>query len=113
MKSFQERFCDEHHCGADEFPQKVFWRCLHRHALLLAPLVGGFGSRYFTPDRELILCAGRAVHMSEVREEVRHFFTAPANQQRLRRDAKLRLSGKRLMLLAGQYLPGSGSLPPF
>ena len=51
--------------------------------------------------------------MNQVREEIRNYFTSPSNQGPLRRVACIRVSGKRLMMLACKYLPGSESMPPF
>ena len=60
MKSFQRAFCEAHRCSEDAFAQTVFRRCLHRHALPLAPLLGGLQAKYFAADRDLIVHAGRA-----------------------------------------------------
>lgn len=113
MKSFRELFCEERSCSAEQFSRKVFWQCLHRHAAFVAPILGGFRSEYFSIDRELIEGAGRAIRMSQVRQEVRDYFSNSRNRGWLRRRANVRLSAKRLMPLASKYLPGADILPPF
>lgn len=113
MKSFRERFCEENRCDAQRYVGKVFWRCLHRHALLLVPLLGGPRSGYFAPDMELIAGVGRALSMKQVADEVQHFAMAPGNRGWLRRKANVRVSGKKLMLLAGKYFRSTGSGQPF
>jgi len=116
MKSIEGIFCEANCCEAEQFPEKVFWRCLHRRAFLLAPLLGGFRSAYFATDRAMILAVGRAFRMDQVREEVNYYCTSPENHGWLRRAAKIRVSGRRLLQLASRHLSAneasSASLAP-
>ncbi len=110
QQTFKELFCAEHKCPHDQFVRKVFWRCLHRHAVLFAPLVGGYRSSYFVADRELIERAGNAVHMAEVKESIEYFFIDADNRRWARQGLDLRLSSLRLRRLAQEYLR-AGTLP--
>lgn len=108
MKSFRALFCEEHRCDAEQFTRRVFWQCLYRQAALVAPLLGGFQGERFSLDRELIDGVGRAVNMSQVRHEVRDFFSNSGNRGWLRRRFNVRVSAKRLLHLSSKYLE-----PPF
>jgi hypothetical protein len=112
VKSFQEHFCVEHNCSAEEFLGKVFWLCLNRHAVPFVPFLGGFRSGYFEADRELISSAGRSVNFDQVRGEIRDFFMDPNNRGWLRKRFNMRLSTTRLKRLARRYLPDAESRSP-
>ena len=100
MKSLQELFCDVYRCEQAEFSRKVFSLCLHRRAILLVPLLGGFRADYFAADRELIAGAGRAVNLNGVHSEVRDFHLDANNRGWLRKRAKVRISAQRLLTLS-------------
>jgi hypothetical protein len=112
MKTFEEKFCEVSGCSREDFSRKIFWKCLHRHALLLAPIILVFRSDYFAPDRELIAHLRRAEKMNDVWEEVRQYFVSPKYHGWLRRRANIRISARRLIELARDYLPATGSPPP-
>ena len=110
MPSFQERFCAAHRCTEKAFAQKVFWLCLHRRAVLVAPLLGGFRAEYFAADRELIAAAGRAADLKDIIQEIRDFYLTSSNRGWWRRRAKIRVSAQRLLNLARPLLaPASTS----
>jgi len=111
VKTFEERFCEAHQCTSEEFVRRVFWKCLHRHALPIAPVLLAVYPRYFDADRELILGVRRAVKMGQVWEEVREFFINPRHTGWLRRKVNIRVSARRLIDLAREYLPTSGGPP--
>ena len=112
MKSLEELYCDEHRCALEEFPRRVFWECLYRHALPFVPFVGGFGSDFFAADRGLILEAGRAFSRGQVREGIIDFFRDPGNQGWFKARCNLRISTRRLVRLSNRYLPGADSRAP-
>ena len=113
MKSFLQLAGEMPGWREDEFYRKVFWRCLHRHAIPLVPLLGGYGSDYFAADREFISRVAGAVNMRQVRHEVRAYFTNPANRSWLRMKANVRVSAHRVMRLASKHLPGADTIHPF
>ena len=100
MKSLQELFCAAYRCDVEAFSQKFFWRCLHRRAILLAPLFGGYWGEHFEADRELIAGVGRAVDLNGVHSEIREFHLAANNCGWSRRRAKVRVSAQRVLDLA-------------
>jgi len=111
VETFQEKFCKAQHCSESDFGRKVFWRCLHRHALPLAPFIVVFNSGYFSADRELIAHVGRAQTMSEVWMAVKDFFSDPSHSGWWRKRGNVRLSAHRLIVLAKQYLTNGGRPP--
>lgn len=112
QQTLEERFCAKHGCSAEEFPSKVFWMCLHRHAVILAPPLLLFKRDYFAADHELVAGIRRAVKMSEVWEEVRAYFLHPKHQGWLRKRANVRISVRRVINLSRDFLPSSGPPPP-
>jgi len=112
VKTFEEIFCEKHQCSPREFSDKLFWKCLHRRAIPVAPVILLFNSGYFFPDRSLIAQVRRAERMNQVWEELREYFIHPNHQGFLRRKLNIRLSGRRLIETAKEYLPSSGSPPP-
>ena len=69
MKTFEEKFCAAHRCTEQEFSRRIFWKCLHRHAVPVAPLILALHPRYFTAERELIGQIRRAEKMTDVWEQ--------------------------------------------
>jgi hypothetical protein len=112
MRTLEEIFCERHGCSRADFSRKVFWKCLHRHALPVAPFILAVYPSYFEADQELITEIRRAKRMNEVWEEVRQYFVSPKYEGWLRRRASIRLSARRLIELAREYLPPTGSPPP-
>ena len=39
MRTFAELFCQQHHIPAARFALTLFWLCLHRRALIIAPIL--------------------------------------------------------------------------
>jgi hypothetical protein len=111
MTTFEERFCAAHGCTPKDFSRKIFWKCLHRHAIPLAPFILLFHADYFSPDFELICDLRRAVKMNDVWEEIRQYFVSPRYQNWWRSHANVRISARRLIELARDYLPASGAPP--
>lgn len=111
MKNFQDKYCEAHGCAPADFNRRLFWRCLHRHALLIAPVILLFKPSYFDADRELIAGVRRAARMNQVWEEIREYFLNPKHTGWLRRKGNVRISARRLIETARDFLPASGSPP--
>ncbi len=111
-QTLEEKFCAAHGCSAADFPRRVFWKCLHRHALPVAPVILVLKPNHFSADRELVAEIGRAVKMNQVWEAVREFFLNPKHEGWLRKRANVRISARRLINLAREHLPSTGSPPP-
>jgi hypothetical protein len=112
LTTFEQIYSEANKCAPAEFSRRVFWECLHRRALPLAPFLLVLNRRYFEPDRQLIADVRRAERMEQVWEAVREYFADPRHTGWLRRKAEVRLSGRRLIRLARMYLPVTGSPPP-
>jgi hypothetical protein len=112
MKTFEALYCEAAGCAPTEFRNRVFWQCLHRHALPVAPVILFFNRSYFDLDRELLGEVRNAVQMNEVWEEVRQYFVSPKHEGWLRRRANIRISARRLINMAREHLPAAGSPPP-
>src|SRR5882672_1291671 len=100
METFQERFCQAHGCPPERFVPRVFNLCLHRRAVLFAPLFGGVRSDFFSTDRELLKSAALATTLTQVHEEIRDYRISARGTSWFHRNVKLRLSGRRLIILA-------------
>ena len=112
MRTFEEIYCERHNCSPKEFSRRLFWKCLHRRAVPIAPVILLVNWDYFFPDRDLISQVRRSEKLNQVWEELREYFIHPNHQGFLRRRLNIRLSGRRLINIAKQYLPASGSPPP-
>lgn len=104
MNSLLRRYCEKNGCSEASFYRKVFWECLHRRALVVAPFFGGWKSNYFAADRALIAEIARAERMSQVAEDIGAFALEPDNTRWLRKTARIRVSGRRVQRLAKRYL---------
>src|ERR1700679_843851 len=111
MKTFEERYCEATGCAAEDFSRKIFWTCLHRHAVPVAPVILFINYEFLSLDRELIAEVRKAEKMNQVWEEVRQYFVSPKHEGLLRRKANIRLSARRLINLARNHLPASGPPP--
>jgi hypothetical protein len=113
MKTFEAIFCERHGCSPEEFSTRVFRRCLYRRAALLAPVIRTLNPRYFLPERHLVDRLRRVEKMNQVWEELREYFTDPRNAGWIRRKLGFRISGRRLIAFARDYLPSSGTPPSY
>lgn len=104
VTTFQEKYCAARGCRREEFIPQIFWRALHRHALVLAPVVATMRRDHFAVDRELIAIAGRVRTLRELDEELRDFRHDARNRHWWRTRVRLRLSTRRLRRIAGTYL---------
>jgi hypothetical protein len=104
-KTLEELFCAAHGCAGEKFRSRVFWMCLHRHAVPVAPVVLALNKDFFAPDRELISAVALATSMAEIGEDIREFFLDPRNRHWPRVRANIRISCLRVMRLSSRYLP--------
>ena len=104
MRSFADLFCEQYHVAPDRFARAMFWRCLHRRALLFAPVILLLKPVYFATDFELILNVGQLTEARHLTEAVDDFQLHPWNHGFLRRRLKIRVSGARLGHVVHQVL---------
>ena len=104
-KNLQTAFCERYGCVPEEFEAKVFWRCLHRHALPVARVIWLCNREFFNPDLQAIRLLGSARSARELLAEVNSFRDDyPSRSRFLRESLRIRISGKRLLRLAGAIL---------
>jgi hypothetical protein len=104
VNTFRELYCAACRCRPEDFGRRLFWRCLHRSAVPLAPALLVANPEFFAPDRELIDAVGRASTLKEVSEEARCFALDARNREWWRRRAHVRVSTHRLQALARVFL---------
>ena len=85
------------------FAREIFRHGIPRRVALTAWIFGGINGNFFAPDRILISRAGNAVAMEELRDAIDDFSDSLANTTWRRPDAGLRISPRRLRLIAGDY----------
>ena len=118
MPTLKEKFCSHYGVGSDLYADAMFWRCLHRRALLLVPLIRLCARDYFSPDRELVRGVGRLTSAAGLGEELANFYSNPDNQGFVRRRLRLRVSVGRLSrivyrLFAEESPPANDTNAPF
>ncbi len=96
MSTFAERFCERYRVTAREYPRAMFWRCLHRRAILLAPFILFFKPQYFSADYDLIASVGRMTSVAHLDEEMADFRDHPWNHGFIRSRLRIRVSGARV-----------------
>ena len=100
-RSFRTAFCQQSGCTPEDFPDVVFRRCLYPHALPLAYLMGRLRARLFDEDRKAIEQFGLSTSFGEVREVIEDLrYVNHTNKSWLRTTLKIRVSGRRLYMLA-------------
>lgn len=95
--TFREAYCAAHRCSPEQFGWAVFRRCLHRHALLVAPILRLGDPTFFQADFEVITAIGRATSQLELQVLIDEF----ENRRVVERDLlhatlRIRLSNFRL-----------------
>ncbi len=111
VTNFRDNFCTARGCGSEEFASEIFWRCRHRHAVALAPVVMVLQPDYFSPDRDLIAHLGRVWTMRELDAELRDFMHDARNQPWWRMRGRVRLSTQRLRRIARPHLAAAPAAP--
>jgi hypothetical protein len=92
MPTFSELFCERYRVHPDHFADAVFWRCLHRRALLPAPFIRLLTPEYFAADYDLIRDLGRLTRANGLNDDLADFYSHPRNVSFARRRLKVRLS---------------------
>jgi len=96
MQTFAKLFCEHYHVAPQRYQRAVFWRCLHRRAWVLAPLLLLLNRDFFTADFDLIERIRTLKSASELYGEVDDFNAHPWNCGFARRWLRMRLSIRRL-----------------
>jgi len=99
--SFKTLWCEKHRCPASEYQQRVFGLCLHRHAVLLAPLITRLSPSFFEEVMGFIREAGTARTRDELVTEVNRFYGRNVRDKNwFRNTFALRVSAARFLSLS-------------
>lgn len=104
MKTLREAFCEKYDCPESQFVDQAFNRCLPFHAHLLRPFCFVTNPGHFDADIDLLQGVASATTMNRVREEITDYFTHYKNRGWLRQRAHVRISTRKLKLLARELL---------
>ena len=97
---FKEIFCRARAVASGEYERKVFWRCLHRHALPLAYLLLRLDPEFFREDFYLIHEVGDLRDPKLFTQELNYFHGRNRREKGwLRGSLAIRISAKRLIRL--------------
>jgi hypothetical protein len=96
MATFAEKFCERHGVPSARYVDVMFWRCLHRRAWPVAPLLRWLAPEFFAPDLELVRGLGRMSSAAALNEEIADFYAHPLNRGFAKRRLRLRLSVRRV-----------------
>lgn len=99
-KTFLGAYCRLHGCAEGAFVRRIFWQAMYPHARLVA-LLCGRRVECFEADRALITYCGRLTSLSQIDQELVEFASL-RNRGFLRRQCRIRVSGRRLKRLAAQ-----------
>lgn len=99
-ETFLDAYCRLHGCAEAVFLRRVFWQAMYPHARLVA-LVCGRGAECFDADRALITYCGRLTSLRQIDQELTEFASL-RNRGFLRRQCRIRVSGRRLKRLAAR-----------
>ena len=97
--TFGELFCLRYQVSPERYIRAVFWRCLHWHAYLVAPLVAWLNPAYFAGDYEMIERSRPLRSAHEVFEEIDEYQLNPWNAGFWHRVLRVRVSGNRFASL--------------
>jgi hypothetical protein len=99
-KDFRTLFCEQHGCALEDFDERVFWRVLYPHALLVAPLIRWLMPNFFRLDFETIDRVGQTFDRQEFAQDLdRYQFLSQGLHSALRSLFLVRVSGRKLMRL--------------
>ncbi len=103
--TIQEAFCARHQCSVARFPERAFRLCLYSHAVPIAMVLGRLNPALFREDRQVIEQFGLARDLEEVDAALSDFqYVNQARPHWLRTGLKVRLSGRKLRMLAVSLL---------
>ena len=104
--NFREAFCARHSCKPSHYARKVFWKCLHRHALIPVLFTGGIEPERFQRDLEVLQQLGNASTTQEL-EQLLNDFSSVNRLERgfFRRVLRFRVSGERIAALYRELAP--------
>jgi hypothetical protein len=107
--SFRERFCQASECPPEQFERRVLGLCVHSRHPTLARLLFRVDKENFKGDLEMIRLLGRASSYAEFKAELEAWRSSHPSKGYLRKQLRLRASGKNLLKLASRIFRGPGA----
>lgn len=104
-RTFQEACCEKLGIPAGRFEAAVLWHCLPPRHRFIGRLRWRFTPGYFANDLELIRAVAECTSLSDLRAELSAWRYNQPNYGFQRGVLRARLSGQRLVNLAGKLLP--------
>lgn len=101
-RCLQEIFCERFKCPPNKFEEKLFWMCVRPNVLWIAKICWIFYRRMFATDLEMLRQLGRTSTTRELRFELESFRHYHPPRGFLRRELKVRVSGRRLLKVASR-----------
>lgn len=106
-----EAFCARQNCPPTQYQERAFRLCLYTHAVPVAFVLYRLSSKLFREDRDVIQQVGLAHDLEEVDAALSDFhYINHARRHWLRTGLKIRISGRKVRLLAASLLEASPSL---
>jgi hypothetical protein len=100
-----EAFCARQKCPPAHYPDRAFRQCLYTHATPVALLLRSLSPRLFHEDQQVIHQVGLAHNLEEVDAVLSDFqYVNTTRRHWLRTGLKIRISGRKLRLLAASVL---------
>ncbi len=102
QRCLQEIFCENFKCPVEEYEERLFWMCLKPNVILPTRIIWIFHRNYFYNDIEMLRQLGRTSNTRELRYEIESFRHHNPPRGFIRRDLKIRVSGRRLLKIASR-----------
>ena len=102
QRCLQEIFCDHFKCPAEEFEKRMFWMCVRPDVIPLARVIWAIHRKFFYNDLEMLRQLGKTSNTRELRYEIESFRHYNPPRGFIRRNFKVRVSGKRLLKIASR-----------
>lgn len=106
--SLADRFCERNRIPPSRFVPTMLRKCLYPHTLPLLVL----RPRMFERDREFLDAVGRCSELEELESTVRAMPWYYSERWAFRQRFRLRVSGRKVMAIAKEFLPAAGHAPP-
>src|SRR5438105_15596176 len=99
-RCFKTEFCRWAECSDEEYADRVFWRCIYRHALLFALPIFRFKRSMFREDFDFVRDLAGTTSIKEAISELNRFYGRNVRDDSIARKIFLiRISGKRVLQL--------------
>lgn len=106
MKTLEDVFCADQDCTPARFRRALLWKTVPLHGIPVTILMGGFSSRYFAADRQLLETVRLAEDMNDIMAAINDYLGDSSERSWLRTLLGMEISPWRLKHFARCYLPG-------